>query len=65
MILDEFRKKNQWNRSSYEGDIDCARWPLINHVIELVDLHMTVGLELLDETANQENKKKNEGILTG
>ena len=26
MILDEFRKKNQWNQSSYEGDIDCARW---------------------------------------
>ena len=26
VILDEFRKKNQWNQSSYEGDIDCARW---------------------------------------
>ena len=36
-----------------------------NHAIELVDLHMTVGLELLYETASQENKKKNEGILTG
>ena len=35
-----------------------------NHAIGLVDLHMTVGLELLDETASQENKKKNEGILT-
>jgi len=35
-----------------------------NHAIELADLHMTVGLELLDETASQENKKKNEGILT-
>ena len=28
-----------------------------NHVIELVDLHMTVGLELLDETVGQENNK--------
>ena len=36
-----------------------------NHAIELVDLHMTVGLELLDETTGQENKKKNEGILAG
>ena len=36
-----------------------------NHAIGLVDQHMTVGLELLDETASQENKKKNEGILTG
>jgi hypothetical protein len=32
LILNEFRKKNQWNRSSYEGDIDFARWLLINHV---------------------------------
>ena len=31
-----------------------------NHVIELVDLHMTVGLELLDETAGQENNKEEE-----
>ena len=25
-----------------------------NHVIELVDLHMTIGLEILDETVGQE-----------
>ena len=29
-----------------------------NHAIELVDLHMTVGLELLDETAGQENNRE-------
>jgi len=31
-----------------------------NHAIELVDLHMAVGLEILDETAGQENNKEEE-----
>jgi hypothetical protein len=31
-----------------------------HHAIELVDLHMTVGLELLDETTGQENNKEEE-----
>ena len=31
-----------------------------NHAIELVDLHMTVGLEILDETTGQENNKEEE-----
>jgi len=26
MILDEFRKKNQGNRRSYEGDMAFTRW---------------------------------------
>ena len=29
-----------------------------NHVIKLVDLHMTVGLEILDETTGQENNRE-------
>ena len=29
-----------------------------NHAIELVDLHMTVGLEILDETTDQENNRE-------
>jgi hypothetical protein len=26
MILDKFRKKNRWNRSSDSGDMDFRRW---------------------------------------
>ena len=29
-----------------------------NHAIVLVDLHMTMGLEILDETAGQENNRE-------
>ena len=29
-----------------------------NHTIGLVYLHMTVGLEILDETAGQENNRE-------
>jgi len=29
-----------------------------NHAIGLDDLHMTVGLEILDETAGQENNRE-------
>ena len=29
-----------------------------NHAIGLVDLHMTVGLEILDETAGQKNNRE-------
>ena len=29
-----------------------------NHAIELVDLHMVVGLEILDETVGQENNRE-------
>ena len=31
-----------------------------NHAIELVDLHMAVGLEILDETAGQGNNGEGE-----
>ena len=31
-----------------------------NHAIRLVDLHMAVGLEILDETAGQENNGEGE-----
>ena len=31
-----------------------------NHAIGLVDLHMTVGLEILDETTGQENNREGE-----
>ena len=31
-----------------------------NHAIGLVDLHMTVGLEIMDETAGQENNREGE-----
>ena len=31
-----------------------------DHSIGLVDLHMTVGLEILDETTGQENNKEEE-----
>ena len=29
-----------------------------NHAIVLVDLHMAVGLEIMDETAGQENNRE-------
>ena len=29
-----------------------------NHAIELVDLYMAVGLEIMDETAGQENNRE-------
>ena len=31
-----------------------------NHAIGLVDLHMTMGLEIMDETTGQENNREGE-----
>jgi hypothetical protein len=53
MILDEFRKKNQRNRTSDEGHINSRRWLLTEiikvfwrageHMLLLVDLVHVIG----------------------